>query len=77
MIGEQFAFEDQVCGAVVSVRKVFFRIGLWIKSADNDEIVQSIGKQLKQFLEVPPNLQVEFAPHGDVPTGGKPNRTIV
>ncbi|KAI8093337.1 translation initiation factor eIF 4e-like domain-containing protein, partial [Halteromyces radiatus] len=67
MIGEQFAYEDEICGAVVSVRKVFFRIALWIKSSENEQIVQTIGQQLKEFLEVPPNLQVEFAPHGDAP----------
>ncbi|CAO3599901.1 unnamed protein product [Absidia cylindrospora] len=77
MIGEQFAFEDEVCGAVVSVRKVFFRIALWIKTSDNEEIVKRIGQQLKEFLEVPSNLQVEFAPHGDAAPGAKQERIII
>ncbi|ORX49848.1 eukaryotic translation initiation factor 4E [Hesseltinella vesiculosa] len=65
MVGEQFHAEDEICGAVVSVRKVFFRIALWIKSSDDMTKIQTIGQQLKDFLKVPPNIAVEFAPHGD------------
>ncbi|CAO3612166.1 unnamed protein product [Cunninghamella echinulata] len=77
MIGEQFAYEDEICGAVVSIRKVFFRIALWIKSSERGEVVETIGRQLKEFLDVPNNIVVEFAPHGD--TGGKnaQNRFVV
>ncbi|ORZ12730.1 translation initiation factor eIF 4e-like domain-containing protein [Absidia repens] len=77
MIGEQFTHEDQICGGVVSVRKMFFRIALWIKSADNEEIIQSIGRQLKQFLEMPANLRMEFTPHGEAAPGEKPIRTTI
>ncbi|KAI8379154.1 translation initiation factor eIF 4e-like domain-containing protein [Radiomyces spectabilis] len=65
MIGEQFAYEDQICGAVVSVRKVFYRIAVWIKSSDDNEIIEKLGRQLKEFLSVPNNIPVEFTPHGD------------
>lgn len=34
-------------------------------------------QQLKEFLDVPPNLQVEFAPHGDAAPGSKQERTVI
>lgn len=43
MLGEQFTYEDEICGAVVSVRKVFYRISLWIKSSERNERVETIG----------------------------------
>ena len=42
-IGEAFEYENEVCGAVVSVRKAFFRIALWTRSSDNQEMATSIG----------------------------------
>lgn len=42
-IGEAFEYENEVCGAVVSVRKAFFRIALWTRSSDNQEMAISIG----------------------------------
>ncbi|KAI9014442.1 translation initiation factor eIF 4e-like domain-containing protein [Phycomyces nitens] len=77
MIGEQYKYEDEICGAVVSVRKVFYRIALWIKTAENREIVNTIGCQMKEFLNVPNNIQVEFTPHGDSATKTSPNRIII
>ncbi|KAG0181364.1 eukaryotic translation initiation factor 4E [Apophysomyces sp. BC1034] len=65
MIGEQFSQENEMCGAVVSVRKVFFRVAVWIRSAQNKEAIESIGQQLKEFLTVPNNITIEFTPHGN------------
>ncbi|KAI8890372.1 eukaryotic translation initiation factor 4E [Backusella circina FSU 941] len=66
MLGEQFKYEDEICGAVVSVRKVFYRIALWIKSSEKNERIETIGHQLKEFLNVTNNTcVVEFTPHGD------------
>ncbi|KAI8335955.1 translation initiation factor eIF 4e-like domain-containing protein [Chlamydoabsidia padenii] len=77
LIGEQFDHGDEICGAVVSVRRVFFRIGLWIKTSNNDEIIQSLGKQLKQLLAIPPNISIEFSPHEEVGPGEEPNRIVI
>ncbi|KAI9307728.1 translation initiation factor eIF 4e-like domain-containing protein [Cunninghamella echinulata] len=77
MIGEQFAYEGEICGAVVSIRKVFFRIALWIKSSERGEVVETIGRQLKEFLDVPNNIVVEFAPHGDAGGKNAQNRFVV
>lgn len=43
MLGEQFEYEDEICGAVVSVRKVFYRVALWIKSSEKNEKIKTIG----------------------------------
>ncbi|KAL0077808.1 translation initiation factor eIF 4e-like domain-containing protein [Phycomyces blakesleeanus] len=77
VIGEQYKYEDEICGAVVSVRKVFYRIALWIKTSDNGDIVKTIGTQIKEFLSVPSNIKVEFTPHGDSATKSSPNRIII
>ncbi|CEP09162.1 hypothetical protein [Parasitella parasitica] len=65
MLGEQFKYEDEICGAVVSVRKVFYRIALWIKSSEKNERIETIGRQLKGVLSVEKPVVVEFIPHGD------------
>lgn len=43
MFGEQFQYEDEICGAVVSVRKVFYRIALWTKTSQRNEKIETIG----------------------------------
>ncbi|CAI2179000.1 10389_t:CDS:2 [Funneliformis geosporum] len=42
-IGEEFDYADEICGAVVSVRKIFYRISLWTRSSDNKEICMTLG----------------------------------
>jgi len=36
MIGEQFDYGDEICGAVVSVRMKIERISIWTKNASNE-----------------------------------------
>jgi translation initiation factor 4E len=36
MIGEQFDYGDEICGAVVSVRSKQERIAIWTKNAANE-----------------------------------------
>lgn len=36
MIGEQFDHGDEICGAVVNVRKTQERISIWTKNAANE-----------------------------------------
>ncbi|KAG2180664.1 hypothetical protein INT44_003671, partial [Umbelopsis vinacea] len=73
-IGEQLPNEDEVTGAVVSVRKVFFRISLWTKTSDNREVLDGIGKKLKETLNIP-NMPLEFTPHSDAATKGPSETT--
>ncbi|KAL5672443.1 hypothetical protein ACJX0J_016749, partial [Zea mays] len=51
MIGEQFDYGDEICGAVVSVRGKQERIAIWTKNAANEAAQVSIGKQWKELLD--------------------------
>ncbi|GMJ14186.1 eukaryotic translation initiation factor 4E [Hibiscus trionum] len=51
LIGEQFEYSDEICGAVVSVRGKQERIALWTKNASDETAQTSIGKQWKELLD--------------------------
>ncbi|XXG51747.1 hypothetical protein AAC387_Pa03g0249 [Persea americana] len=51
MIGEQFDYGDEICGAVVNVRGKQEKIGLWTKTATNEAAQTSIGRQWKELLD--------------------------
>ncbi|XP_008775281.1 eukaryotic translation initiation factor 4E-1-like [Phoenix dactylifera] len=51
MIGEQFDYGDEICGAVVSVRGKQEKIALWTKNAADETAQLSIGRQWKEFLD--------------------------
>ncbi|XP_068324181.1 eukaryotic translation initiation factor 4E-1 [Pyrus communis] len=63
MIGEQFDHGDEICGAVVNVRKSQDKIALWTKNATNEAAQVSIGKQWKGFLDY--NETIGFTFHED------------
>ncbi|MQL87149.1 hypothetical protein Taro_019683 [Colocasia esculenta] len=51
VIGEQFDYGDEICGAVVNVRAKQVKIAMWTKNASNQEAQMSIGRQWKEFLD--------------------------
>ncbi|KAJ4980282.1 hypothetical protein NE237_031119 [Protea cynaroides] len=51
LIGEQFDYGDEICGAVVNVRGKQEKISIWTKNASNEPAQMSIGKQWKEFLD--------------------------
>ncbi|KAK8478108.1 hypothetical protein V6N13_032713 [Hibiscus sabdariffa] len=63
LIGEQFEYGDEICGAVVSVRGKQERIALWTKNAANETAQTSIGKQWKELLDY--NETIGFIFHDD------------
>ncbi|XP_027089369.1 eukaryotic translation initiation factor 4E-2 [Coffea arabica] len=63
LIGEQFDYGDEICGAVVNVRARQEKIALWTKNAANETAQISIGKQWKDFLDY--NDQTGFIFHED------------
>ncbi|KAG1148557.1 hypothetical protein G6F37_010467 [Rhizopus arrhizus] len=65
VIGEQLDEEDEVCGAVVSVRKSFYRVALWTQTSKDEEKVEKITKQLREILNLPEEIVIEFVPHVD------------
>ncbi|KAH7105055.1 translation initiation factor eIF4e [Auriculariales sp. MPI-PUGE-AT-0066] len=53
LIGEDLDIEgDEICGAVVSLRAKQDRIQVWIRSKDDVEKINSLGKRLVKLLEV-------------------------
>ncbi|CAI9760134.1 unnamed protein product [Fraxinus pennsylvanica] len=66
MIGEQFDYGDEICGAVVNVRLREEKIALWTKNAANKAAQESIGRQWKEFLDY--NYTIGFIFHEDAKT---------
>ncbi|KAJ8761977.1 hypothetical protein K2173_006579 [Erythroxylum novogranatense] len=77
MIGEQFDYGDEICGAVVSVRVRQDKIALWTKNASNEAAQLSIGRQWKEFLNC--NEPMRFMFHEDAQKHGRAakNRYVI
>ncbi|CAG8451600.1 13188_t:CDS:2 [Acaulospora colombiana] len=69
-IGESFDYPDEICGAVVSVRKIFYRISLWTRTSNDREVCETLGRQLKATLGLGQNQQLEFQSHSDSAKSG-------
>ena len=52
LIGEQLDDNDEICGAVVSLRAKIDRIQLWLRSKDDVERINSMGKKLVKLLDL-------------------------
>lgn len=65
MIGETFENNDEICGAVCSIRKAVDRIAIWTKTANTDKEKEtvSIGKQFKEFCTAKASLTYQV--HSD------------
>ncbi|XP_077243723.1 eukaryotic translation initiation factor 4E-1-like [Tasmannia lanceolata] len=63
MIGEQFDYGDEICGAVVNIRGKQEKISIWTKNALNEAAQMSIARQWKEFLEC--NDSIGFIFHED------------
>jgi len=80
-IGEQLEDEgdNEVMGVVVNIRKAFYRIGLWTRSApaksappnksrspeETKAVLEKIGQRFKEVLQLNDTEQVEFMGHVD------------
>ena len=60
-IGEQFTEGDEVCGIAVNIRPKGDRIELWTRTASNEAAQTSIGKELKQFLDIPDQMKLGYS----------------
>mmetsp|Transcript_13158 Transcript_13158/g.26133 ORF Transcript_13158/g.26133 Transcript_13158/m.26133 type:complete len:205 (+) Transcript_13158:20-634(+) len=64
LIGE--TLEDDICGAVVSVRNKVDRISVWTATARNSEVVGNIGQQLRTLLRASTSAaSLEYQSHSD------------
>jgi len=64
LIGNSFTHEEEICGAVVSVRKENDKIALWLKGTE-ELVTKEIGALLKQTLELPDGYIIGFQAHSD------------
>jgi hypothetical protein len=51
-IGEQFAEGEELCGLAVNIRPAKDRVELWTRTAANEAVQTSLGKQFKQTLDL-------------------------
>jgi len=70
LVGETLDEENEICGAVISRRKVGDRIAVWTKTKDNEGAILSIGQKLKAMLGVDPSklllvTRLEYQSHED------------
>jgi len=55
--------EQQICGAVVNVRKAQDKLCLWTRDAENKEATMRVGFALKRALELPENVGLGYQGH--------------
>lgn len=63
IVGEQFDESDEICGLFCSIRPQRFRMQLWTRNGENDDAMRSVGKQLKQHLNITENGKLIFTLH--------------
>jgi translation initiation factor 4E len=70
VIGETMDLSgDEICGAVVSIRKNQDRIALWLKSCDKDACIK-VGTRWKKALEVGNKTSLKYQSHRDAAAHG-------
>lgn len=60
ILGEQFMVNDEICGAVVSVRYQEDIISVWNRTASDQTTTTRIRDTLKRVLNLPPNTILEY-----------------
>ncbi|KAK9480866.1 translation initiation factor eIF 4e-like domain-containing protein [Lipomyces japonicus] len=57
--------EDEITGVVVTIRKAHYRISIWTKSDNKEDVLKPIGRRFKEILGLANHEKVEFASHSD------------
>ncbi|GMF40836.1 unnamed protein product [Phytophthora fragariaefolia] len=71
LIGESLQDEDDVCGAVVSVRKAQDRIAIWSATANAEDRQKAIGRGFRQALvDLGKNETLKYQSHADAAASG-------
>jgi len=60
MLGDD---EDQLCGAVVNIRKGQDKLCIWTKDEQNKDAIMKIGLAMKKVLELPDQFPVGYTGH--------------
>ncbi|KAI8585701.1 translation initiation factor eIF 4e-like domain-containing protein [Geranomyces variabilis] len=64
-IGESFNNSEEICGAVVSIRKQQDRIALWTKHALDSDAATAAGGHWKSILQLPDADKIGYQAHSD------------
>lgn len=71
LIGETLQDDDDICGAVVSVRKAQDRIAIWSATADAEDRQRAIGRGFRQALvDFGKNEVLKYQSHADAAASG-------
>ncbi|KAJ1553645.1 translation initiation factor eIF4E [Nowakowskiella sp. JEL0078] len=65
-IGEYFTSVNEICGIVVSLRKIGDRVALWTRNSQSESITKMIGVQLKSFLGIIDDAYIGYKLHTEV-----------
>jgi len=77
ILGETLDLDgNQVCGAVVSIRKAQDRIALWLRSSERNTCIQ-IGEKWKKVLGLNNKATIKFQAHRDAAASGRSFRNEV
>ncbi|XP_069811311.1 eukaryotic translation initiation factor 4E-like [Dendropsophus ebraccatus] len=69
LIGESFGGHgNEVCGAVVNVRRKGYKIAVWTTDCDNTEAIIHIGSVYKERLGLSPEVGIVYHSHEDSAT---------
>jgi hypothetical protein len=71
MVGEAFEDPEEICGCVVSLRGKRNRMSLWTKTAHNESVQKRVGRQFKEFLELPSRQKIGYQEHNAAKSGGR------
>ncbi|KAI8914954.1 translation initiation factor eIF 4e-like domain-containing protein [Powellomyces hirtus] len=64
-VGESFPNPEEICGAVVSIRKQQDRIALWTKHALNEDAAKGSGAHWKAVLQLQESEKLGYQAHSD------------
>ncbi|KAG0801696.1 hypothetical protein G6F29_007619 [Rhizopus arrhizus] len=65
IIGDQFDVDDEICGAVLSIRGSEDIISVWNKTSSNGKINLKIRDTIKRHLNLPAETTMEYKTHND------------
>ncbi|KAI8816696.1 putative eukaryotic initiation factor 4E [Fimicolochytrium jonesii] len=64
-VGENFPDSDEICGAVVSIRKQQDRLALWTRNALKEDETKAAGTIWKTVLQLPDSETIGYQAHSD------------
>lgn len=60
LVGETLDPDDEICGAVVSLRQKMVRIQLWVRSKEDVQKLNRIGREMLEIMEIPDGVKYGF-----------------